>query len=200
MNIKRIAGLLSGVIFLGTMTGGVAIAQENGPGYGMMRGHESAERGPWMMGGCSSDYGSRSWMVGRDGYGMGPWMMGGYGPLAALDLSNAQRDRIFKILESDRRQRWAVMGKMMDDEYKLRELLAQDQPDPKKVGAIYGQISALRQKMVVAHVQASNEIHNVLTAKQRDHLQQWRRGAWGPQPGWGFHPNSPYGGSGGSRP
>ncbi|MHB8427422.1 MAG: Spy/CpxP family protein refolding chaperone [Acidiferrobacterales bacterium] len=142
--------------------------------------------------------------MGRDGHGMGPRMMsshGRFGPLAALNLSDAQRDRIFKILESDQRQRWAVMGKMMEDTHKMREQLALEQPDPGKVGAIYSQISALRQQIIVAHVRASNEIHNVLTAKQREQLQQQsRRGGCGPLPGRGFHPDSLHGGPGGSMP
>ena len=172
MSRKGIWKYLAGLVLLSALIAAVAVAQDNEYGYGMMRG-----------------------------YGMGPGMMGGYGglgPLGALNLSDAQRDRITKILEADRQQHWAVMGKMMDDADKLRELLAEERPDPKKVGALYGQISVLRQQIIVAHVQARNEVQNVLTAKQREQLQQWRRGAWAP--GWGPHPGYPGGGPGGARP
>ncbi|MHB8347516.1 MAG: Spy/CpxP family protein refolding chaperone [Acidiferrobacterales bacterium] len=153
MNSTGISGLLAAIVLLGGLTGGVAIAQDNGQGPGMMHGYGGSASGSCMMG--------------RDGHGMGPRMMsshGRFGPLAALNLSDAQRDRIFKILESDQRQRWAVMGKMMEDTHKMREQLALEQPDPGKVGAIYSQISALRQQIIVAHVRASNEIHNVNAA------------------------------------
>ena len=197
MSRKGIWKYLAGLVLLSALIAAVAVAQDNEYGYGMMRGYGM---GPGMMGGYGG-YGMGPGMMG--GYGMGPGMMGGYGglgPLGALNLSDAQRDRITKILEADRQRHWAVMGKMMDDADKLRELLAEERPDPKKVGALYGQISVLRQQIIVAHVQARNEVQNVLTAKQREQLQQWRRGAWAP--GWGPHPGYGYpgGGPGGDRP
>ena len=73
-----------------------------GPGYGM---------GPGMMGG----YGMGPWMMGGygRGYGMGPWMMGGYGyGYNALDLSDAQRQKIEKIQEEAWKSQWEVMNKM----------------------------------------------------------------------------------------
>lgn len=77
-----------------------------GPGYGMGYG-----MGPGMMGG----YGMGPWMMhgyGR-GYGMGPWMMGGYGyGYNALDLSDAQRQKIEKIQEEAWKSQWEVMNKM----------------------------------------------------------------------------------------
>ncbi len=185
MNRKALRRYLAGVAVLGVLTAVPALAQDNGYGYGMMRGYDGGYgMGPGMMRG----YG---------GYGMGPGMMGGYGglgPLSALNLSDVQRDQITKIFEAERRQHLAVMDKMMDDADKFRELLAQERPDPKKVGAIYGEIANLRQQMIVVHVQARNEVQNVLTAKQREELQRWRRGAWAP--GWGHHPGYSHNGPG----
>ncbi len=203
MSRKGIWKYLAGLALLSTLIAAVAVAQDNEYGYGMMGGYGM---GPGMMRGYGMGPGM---MRGYGGYGMGPEMMGGYGglgPLGALNLSDAQRDRITKILEADRQQHWAVMGKMMDDADKLRELLAEERPNPEKVGALYGQISVLRQQIIVAHVKARNEVQNVLTAKQREQLQQWRRGAWasgwGPHPGygWGPHPGYPGGDAGGVRP
>ena len=79
-----------------------------GPGYGMGPGSGYGYgpgygygMGPWMMGG-----------YGR-GYGMGPWMMGGYGyGYNALDLSDAQRQKIEKIQEEAWNSQWEVMNKM----------------------------------------------------------------------------------------
>ena len=91
-----------------------------GPGYGMGYG-----MGPWMMGGYGPGYGMGPGMMG--GYGMGPWMMGGYGRsygmgpwmmgsygygYNALDLSDAQRQKIEKIQEEAWNSQWEVMNKM----------------------------------------------------------------------------------------
>ncbi len=201
MDRKGIWKYLAGIVLLSALIAAVAVAQDSGYGYGMMGGYGRYGMGPGMMGGYGGYGMGPGMMGGYGGYGMGPGMMGGYGglgPLGALNLSDAQRERITKILEANRQQHWAVMGKMMDDADKLREMLAEERPDPKKVGALYGQISVLRQQIIVAHVQARNEVQDVLTAKQREQLQQWRRGAWAP--GWGPHPGYLGGGPGGVRP
>ena len=94
-----------------------------GPGYGM---------GPGMMGGYGPGYGMGPGMMGGygPGYGMGPGMMGGYGPgygmgpgmtggcsgygrgNNALNLSDAQRQKIQKIQEGAARSQWEIMNKM----------------------------------------------------------------------------------------
>ena len=129
-------------------------------------------------------------MNGYGGYGMGPGMMGGYGmgPLSALNLTDDQRSKINKIFDDERKQHWAVMGKMMDEQNKLRDLYEQSEPDPKKVGAAYGAIAKLRQQMLETHVQASNEVQKLLTKEQREQLEQRRRGGWGPGAGPGPGP------------
>ena len=144
------------------------------PGWGMMGGYGGYGMGPGMMGG----YG---------GYGMVPGMMGGHGmwALSALNLTDDQRSKINKIFDDERKQHWAVMGKMMDEQNKLRDLYEQSEPDPKKVGAAYGAIAKLRQQMLETHVQASNEVQKLLTKEQREQLEQWRNRPWGPGGGPG---------------
>jgi len=134
----------------------------DGHGYGMMGGQGM---GPGMMG----------------GYGGGHGMMGGYGmgPYAMLDLSDDQRSKINKIHDAERKQHWAIMGKMMDVENKQRDLLAQSEPDPKKVGAAYAEMAKLRQQMLESHVQANNDMQKLLTKEQREQMQQWHRGMRG---------------------
>lgn len=148
-----------------------AAADEND--YPMMQpgSHYGYGMGPGMMGG----YGG--------GYGMGPGMMGGYGAAGALNLSDKQRGQINEISDNERKQHWAVMGKMLDVQTKLRDLYTQDTPDPKKVGAVYGEIAKHQQQMIETHVQAQNQMQNVLTKEQREQLQQSRRGGWGPGAG-----------------
>jgi Spy/CpxP family protein refolding chaperone len=145
-----------------------------GMGPGMMGGYGGYGMGPGMMGmgpGMMGGYGMGM-------MGMGPGMMWGYD---ALNLTDEQRAKIEKILDAERKQHWSVMGKMLDEQNKLRDLYAQETPDPKKVGAVYGEMAKLRQQMIEAHVQASNEVQQVLTKEQREQLRQWNRGGWG----WG---------------
>jgi len=147
-----------------------------GPGYGMMGGYGPYGMGPGMMGG----YGMGPGMMG--GYGMGPGMMG-YGPLGSLDLSDEQRTKINKIIDAEHKQHWAIMGQMMEEQNKMRDLFSADEPDPKKVGAVYGRIAKLQQQMLETQIQASNQVQQVLTKEQRERLREWKRGGWGP--GWG---------------
>jgi Spy/CpxP family protein refolding chaperone len=154
-------------------------AVQFGPGYGWM--------GPGMMGGY--DYGMGPGMMGgyHGGYGMGPGMMGGYGygmgPFSALNLTDDQRSKINKIQDEERKQHWAVMGKMLEKQNTLRDLIEQSEPDPKKVGVAYGEIAKLRQQMLETHIQARNQMQKVLTKEQREQLEQWRHGMWGPGAG-----------------
>jgi Spy/CpxP family protein refolding chaperone len=154
-----------------------------GMGPGMMGGYGGYGMGPGMMGGYGYHMGPRG------GCDWGPGMMGGHGmwALSALNLTDDQRAKINKILDNERKQHWAVMGKMMDEQIKLRDLYAQSEPDPKKVGAAYGAIAKLQQQMIEAHVQAGNEIHKILTKEQREQMEQWRHGGWGPGGGPGPH-------------
>ena len=150
-----------------------------GYGPGMMRGEGY---GPGWMGG----YGSGM----TDGYG--PGMMGGYGTGmmggfggpgvsglllgrgSPVELTEEQRNRVKQISDGERKQHWALMGKMMDEQAKLRDLLEQQTPDPKAVGAAYGAIAQLRQQMLESHLQARNEVHGLLTPDQREQLEDFR--------------------------
>jgi len=171
------------------------------PGWGMMGGYGGYGMGPGMMGGYGGygngmgpgmrggygGYGMGHGMMGGYGNGMGPGMMGGRGmwALSALNLTDDQRSKINKIFDDERKQHWAVMGKMMDEQNKLRDLYEQSEPDPKKVGAAYGAIAKLRQQMLETHVQASNDVQKLLTKEQREQLEQWRNRPWGPGGGPG---------------
>jgi Spy/CpxP family protein refolding chaperone len=176
---------LAGVIFAATLAASAATAWADdvddmmggyGPGYGM---------GPGMMGGYGPGYGMGPGMMGGygPGYGMGPGMMGGYGWMGMLDLSDDQRTKINKTMDEERKQHWAIMGKMMEQQNKLRDLYTADKPDPKKVGAVYGEIAKLQQQMVETHLQATNQVQDVLTKEQREQIRQWHRGGWGRGPG-----------------
>ena len=177
---------------LDDMMGGYGPGYGMGPGMGMMYGGYGM--GPGMMGG----YGGTGMTGMGPGMGMmggacGPMGMMGMGPLGMLDLSGDQRTKINKLFDDERKKHWGIMGKMMEEQSKLRDLYAADEPDPKKVGAVYGEIAKLRQQMIESHIQTTNQAQALLTKEQREQFRQWHRGGWGH--GWG--PRGPAGGQGG---
>lgn len=176
------AGLLVGAPATLTAQPDMGAMMDGPPGssqgpMGMMAGHG---RGQGMMGG------------GMGMMGMGHGMMGGgMGAFGMLDLSDEQRTNVNKIFDAERKQHWTIGGKLLDERTKLRDLLYADEPDPKKVGAVYGEIAKLHQQMIEAHVQAVNQARTVLTAEQREQFKQWRRGM---MRGQGMRPPGPAGG------
>jgi Spy/CpxP family protein refolding chaperone len=68
------------------------------------------------------------------------------------------------------------MGKLFDEQARLRDVYATERPDPKQVGQVYGNIAKLQQQMAEIATDAHNRMFDLLTKEQRDQLQQWRRG------------------------
>ena len=110
------------------------------------------------------------------GFGMG--MMGGMqgAPFEMLDLTPEQRTKINKIHDELRRKNWDALGKVQDEEAKLRDLYAADKRDPKAIGAVYGSIYALKRQMIEAGIDAHNRMEALLTDAQRAQLKQMRSG------------------------
>ncbi|AHI64907.1 Spy/CpxP family protein refolding chaperone [Burkholderia thailandensis] len=141
-----------------------------GYGYGM---------GPGMMGG---GYGRG--MMG--GYGMGPGMMRGYGPgmmmgfgggPGDLDLTTEQRAKINRIQDETRKTHWALMGNMMDQQAKLRDLYDAPKHDSAAIDETSKAIGSLRQKMIDSSVDARKKMEAVLTSKQLDKLRAYEKQA-----------------------
>jgi Spy/CpxP family protein refolding chaperone len=176
---------LGALLAMGTVAAG-AWAHGGGPGgygpgygygYGMgpgMMGGYGMMHGPGMMGG----YGMYGPGMTGGGYGMGPRMMG-VGAVWMLNLTDEQRAKISKLQDELRKKQWATMGQIMDERQKLFELYSAENPDPKKVGAVYGKIFDLRRQMIEAAIDTQNRAQAVLTQEQRAQLEQWRHG-WGP--------------------
>ena len=154
-----------------------------GMGPGMMQ-----SMGPAMMGMCSG-------MMQNMGPGMMGGMMGAYPMMGmmgsnattaptqgvatqppVLDLSDAQQKRINAIRDSERKQHWELMGKMMDQQARLRDLNVTPTPDPKKVGAVYADLGKLQQQMAEMHVKANNQVYAVLTEDQQRRYLKWQQG------------------------
>jgi Spy/CpxP family protein refolding chaperone len=140
-----------------------------GPGPGMMGGGFGAG----MMGG---GYGQgRGMMGGGYGYGGGPGMMGlGVGWVDALGLSDDQKTKINRIQDETRRSHWALMGTMMDQQAKLRDLYEAPKRDSAAIDDTYKSIGDLRQKMIDSSIEARKRMEAVLTSKQIDKLRAYR--------------------------
>jgi len=157
----------------------------HGPGYGMAAGPFGYGMGPGMTGGMAyagmmGAHGTMGYGPGLMGFGHGLGMMGDFGPLAALDLNEEQRRTIREIRRELRRLQWELAGKMLDEHAQLEKVYAEEKPDPKRAGEIYARIAKLQQQSLEAQLSARNRLHDVLTAEQRERLEQWWRGGFGP--------------------
>lgn len=142
------------------------LAGAQGPGYGQGRGM----MGDGMMG---------QGMMGQGmmGQGMGPGMGQGMGAqqggaLAALNLSDAQREKVLAIQEEHRKKNWAAMGEVRAEQYKLRSLYGAETLDADKVAEQQKKVDELRRQMLKSRVEAHNQIAAVLTPEQRKELRQ----------------------------
>ena len=198
-HVIRLAACTLALALSGTAPGLQAADQpappQNGPGwmgggYGMgpgMMGGYGGSMGPGMMGG---GYGMGPGMMGGGGYGMGPGMMGGcgmgpgmmMGPYwgTGLDLTAEQQAKINKIQDETRKAHWALMGEMMNQQARLRDLNLAPKRDNAAIDAAYKEFGKLQQQMYDSSVAAQKRMEAVLTKEQQEKLRTyWRRG-WAP--------------------
>ncbi|MBD3812650.1 MAG: periplasmic heavy metal sensor [Betaproteobacteria bacterium] len=149
-----------------------------GYGPGMMGGYGGYGMGPGMMGGYGG-YGMGPGMMG--GYGMGPGMMGGYGG-GNFGFTEAQQAKVGKIMDETRKANWGIMGAMMDQQAKLRDLYTAPKRDEAAIAEEYKNIGQLRQQMFDNMVNAQKRMDEVLTKEQRERLRSG--GGWGGMPGY----------------
>jgi periplasmic protein CpxP/Spy len=129
-----------------------------GPGYGY---------GPGMMGG--GDWGP--------GMGMGPGTgPGAGGGLAALNLSDEQREKVFAIREEARKKNWATMGEVRSEQFKLRGMYSAERLDPDKIAEQQKKVDELRRQMVKSRADTHNKVMAVLTPEQRKQAREY--GPW----------------------
>lgn len=162
--MKKTGLSIVGIAVIAILSSGVW-AQGMG-GMGMMDDNDM----PMMGGGSGSGCG----MGVMQGMGMmGPGVFGG------LDLSTEQRTKINKIQDDMRKQHWALMGKIMEEQAKLRDLYDEDLLEAKKIAAVSDSIHAYRKQMIESRIDAFNRMREVLTKEQREQLAKLRRGGWG---------------------
>ena len=147
----------------------------DGYGYGIGPGMMGGGYGGWGMGpGMMGGYGMGSGMMG--GYG-GPGMRGGHGWSKWLDLTDAQRSKVNKIQDEARKARWALMGTMMDEQARLRDLYLAPKQDEAAIKATYQALGKLHEQMFDISARAQERMDAVLTQEQREKLRRyWRRG------------------------
>jgi Spy/CpxP family protein refolding chaperone len=147
------------VAFGAALAAATSLALAQGPGYGYGPG-----------------YGPGSGQ-GRGMMGYGPGMMGGGpgagGALAALNLTDEQREKVFAIQEEHRKKNWSAMGEMRSEQFKLRNMVRGDKLDADKVVEQQKKVDALRQQMTKSRVETHNQIAAVLTPEQRKQLRQY---------------------------
>jgi Spy/CpxP family protein refolding chaperone len=173
---KVLAGSLLAVV-LGTASI-AAIAGDYRQGMG-------GKMGPGMN--CQDDNGrpDRGYRMDRDdemgmpGMGMGHGMMG-MGRMGGdrdfafrgLDLTDEQRATMTTIQDKMRKDHWALMGEMMDARNTIRDLYAAKTFDEKALNKAYGKVAELQQKMFMVASEARTHMYGLLTAEQRQQLQQ----------------------------
>src|SRR3970040_1285763 len=133
MNLRKtlIAAALIGATALGATA--LVNAQQGGygPGYGMGPGMMGPGMmggyGPGQGGGYGPGYGMGPGMMGPGMMGggmMGPGMMGGYGMLYQLNLTPEQWNKVNAIQQEVVKKNWDLAGKMQEEGFKLRNLMA----------------------------------------------------------------------------
>lgn len=112
-------------------------------------------------------------MMGMGGHDMG---MMGMGPMHVPGLTDAQRGKINRLADENRKKMWQLMGQRMDEQAKLRDLYAAVTLDATKILAVYDRMHRIRREMVEGHIKAHNAMLAVLTPEQREQLIHRRRG------------------------
>jgi Spy/CpxP family protein refolding chaperone len=137
------------------------------PRYRMGMMHGGMGPGMGMMGDCP---------MGMMGGGMGPgmgMMGGGMGPMAMLDLSDAQTAQLKKIQTESKQKQRTLMRQMWEEQDKMSDLYDAEKRDPAAIGKAYGKLADLQRQALEARIEMENKMAEVLTQEQK---AQMRRG------------------------
>lgn len=145
-----------------------------GYGHGMMWGYGG---GDYAGGYGRGAWGGMGGMMGIPGHGMM-----GMGPYYALDLNEQQRSKMAQIQDEVRKKNWDVMGKLMDEQARLRDLYAAEKRDPAAIGKQSMKVAELRRQMLESSVDAHNRMEALLSKEQKANLR-------GFGPGWMMGPD-----------
>ena len=173
MSGTKLTAIVAGAVLAAAISSG-AVAQQR-PGYGPGPGYGC---GPGMMGGNSPGDGCGRGMMG--GYGPG-WGHGGAGAgLAALNLTDEQREKVAKIQEENRSKHWITMGQMRGEMFKLRQMYSGDKLDSNAISEQQRKVDELRRQMLKAHIETRNQVAALLTPEQRQQFRSFGP-SWAPE-------------------
>lgn len=119
-------------------------------------------------------------------------MMGGEGPMTGettpsvgkgparphfhalwqLDLSDEQRNKVNAVHDELHKKHLELMGRMHDQQTRLRDLYGVEPYDARKIGAAYGEMGNLRAQMVEAEVDALNRGVALLNPEQKARFKE----------------------------
>lgn len=185
-NISKLASMVIGLVF--ALSAAAAFAQ------GPMMGPEGP--GP-MTGGPGGYAATHCERVGMPMPHRGAWgerggmwrhsmrhhrgrdrMMMDYRMMHALKLTDEQRNQMRDIIHKARMENWKTRGDIMDAQFRMRALYRTDQPDPRKVGEVFTQISNFKREMLETRLRARNKIWNLLTSEQQKQVHDWKHHHW----------------------
>jgi Spy/CpxP family protein refolding chaperone len=157
MKLKNVLAGVAATVALA----GVAVAQPQGMGPGMMGGYGGGYgMGPGMMGGS---------------YGAGPGMMFGYtdDAYAGLDLTPAQQKTIAGIQEQASKAMWQLMGTMHGQGYHMQGMFGPGPVDEAAARKSFQTMAETQKAMFELQLDARKKIDAELTKDQRDKLSRY---------------------------
>jgi Spy/CpxP family protein refolding chaperone len=93
---------------------------------------------------------------------------------ARLGLSQAQRDQLRTLRETDRKETQALREKMRTARLALRDTMRADVPDEAAVRSAAGAVAALEADLVALRARAKGQFMKVLTPEQQAQTKQLR--------------------------
>jgi Spy/CpxP family protein refolding chaperone len=157
MKLKHVFAGLAATIALT----GVAVAQSEG-------------MGPGMMGGDGGGYGMGSGTMGGNEYGMRPGMMFGYTNEAysGLDLTPEQKKSIASIHKQASKGMWQHMGTVHGQGYHMQGLFGSGPLDEPAARKSFNSMIEAQTAMFELQLGARKQIDAILTQDQRDKLRR----------------------------
>lgn len=108
------------------------------------------------------------------GMGMGPQGQQGGGPMARLNLTEAQRDQVRALRETQRKDAQALREKMRTARQQLQQAMRADIPDEAAVRSAAGSVAALQADQAALQARSRAQMMKVLTPDQQARVKEAR--------------------------
>lgn len=96
-----------------------------------------------------------------------------YGTLYQLNLSPDQWNKINAIHEELAKKQWDLAGKMREEAFRLRNLMAPEKRDRSAITGQYKKVQDLQLQSMQARLDAQGKIDGVLTKEQKGQLRRF---------------------------